>query len=68
MDIFISVLIYAAVAVGTFLLSFGIYKLIRFLGKKKIRLPKTLVRILKLFLLLVVLAIVGYFIFTGFRI
>jgi len=65
MNIFVSILIYTAVAVGTFLLLFGLYKLIRFLRSKNIRIPNTVKRILKLFLLLVVLAVVGYFIFTG---
>ena len=68
MNIFISVLIYAACAVGTFLLLFGLYKLIQFLRLKNIRIPNTVKRILKLLLLLAVLAVVGYFVFTGYRI
>lgn len=68
MNIFISVLIYAACAVGTFLLLFGLYKLIQFLRSKNIRIPNTVKRILKLLLLLAVLAVVGYFVFTGYRI
>lgn len=68
MDIFIKVLIYAACAVGTFLLLFGLYKLIRFLRSKNIHIPNTVKRILKLFLLLAVLAVVGYFVFTGYQI
>ena len=68
MNIFISVLIYAACAVGTFLLLFGLYKLIQFLRSKNIRIPNTVKRILKLLLLLAVLAVVGYFVFTGFQI
>ncbi len=68
MNIFISVLIYTACAVGTFLLLFGLYKLIRFLRSKNIHIPNTVKRILKLLLLLAVLAVIGYFIFTGYRI
>ena len=68
MNIFISILIYAACAVGTFLLLFGLYKLIQFLRSKNIRIPNTVKRILKLLLLLAVLAVVGYFVFTGYRI
>lgn len=68
MDIFIKVLIYAACAVGTFLLLFGLYKLIRFLLSKNIHIPNTVKRVLKLLLLLAVLAVVGYFVFTGFQI
>ena len=68
MDIFIKVLIYAACAVGTFLLLFGLYKLIRFLRVKNIHIPNTVKRVLKLLLLLAVLAVVGYFVFTGFQI
>lgn len=68
MNIFISVLIYAACAVGTFLLLFGLYKLIQFLRSKNIRIPNTVKRILKLLLLLAVLAVVGYFVFTEYRI
>ena len=68
MNIFISVLIYAACAVGTFLLLFGLYKLIQFLRSKNIRIPNTVKRILKLLLLLAVLAFVGYFVFTGYQI
>ena len=68
MNIFISVLIYAACAVGTFLLLFGLYKLIQFLRLKNIRIPNTVKRILKLLLLLAVLAVVGYFVFTGYQI
>ena len=68
MNIFISVLIYAACAVGTFLLLFGLYKLIQFLRSENIRIPNTVKRILKLLLLLAVLAVVGYFVFTGYRI
>ena len=68
MDILVKVLIYAACAVGTFLLLFGLYKLIQFLRSKNIRIPNTVKRILKLLLLLAVLAVVGYFVFTGYRI
>lgn len=68
MNIFISVLIYVACAVGAFLLLFGLYKLIRFLHLKNIHIPNTVKRILKLFLLLAVLAVVGYFVFTGYQI
>lgn len=68
MNILVSILIYAVTAVGTFLLLFGLYKLIRFLRKKNICIPNTVKRILKLLLLLAVLAVVGYFIFIGFRI
>lgn len=68
MNIFISILIYAACAVGTFLLLFGLYKLIRFLHSKNIHIPNTVKRVLKLLLLLAVLAVVGYFVFTGFQI
>ena len=68
MDIFITVLIYIAVAVAVLLVSFFIYKLIRFLGSKNIRLPATAIRILKLILLIAVLIVAGYFIYTGFQI
>ena len=68
MNIFIVVLIYVACAVGLLLLLFGLYKLIRFLHSKNIRIPNTVKRILKLFLLLAVLAVVGYFVFTGYQI
>lgn len=68
MDIFVKVLIYVVCAVVTFLLLFGLYKLIRFLRSKNIHIPNTVKRILKLLLLLAVLAVIGYFVFTGYRI
>lgn len=68
MDIFIKVLIYIAVAAAVFLASFFIYRLIRFLASKNIRVPQTVVRIFKLILLIVVIMAAGYFVFTGFQI
>lgn len=68
MNIFIVVLIYVACAVGLFLLLFGIYKFVSYLRVKNIHIPNTVKRVLKLFLLLAVLAVVGYFVFTGFQI
>lgn len=62
------VLIYIAVAVAVFVLCRLIYKFVLWLGTKNIRIPKTSVRIFKLILLLIVLALVGYFIYTGFQI
>ena len=62
------VLIYIAVAVATFVLCRLLYKLIIWLKTKNIRIPKTVVRIFKLILLLIILALVGYFIYIGFQI
>ena len=68
MDIFIAVLIYIAVAAAVLLVSFLIYKLIRFLASKNVRVPATAVRIFKLILLIAVIVAAGYFVFTGFQI
>ena len=67
MSIFLCVLIYIAVAAAVFLASFLIYKLIRFLASKNIRVPATAVRIFKLILLIAVIMAAGYFVFTGFQ-
>ena len=67
MDIFVKILIYIAVAAAVFLASFLIYKLIRFLASKNIRVPATAVRIFKLILLIAVIMAAGYFVFTGFQ-
>lgn len=68
MNTVLRVLIYIAVAVAVFVLCRLIYKFVLWLGTKNIRIPKTVVRIFKLILLLIVLALVGYFIYTGFQI
>ncbi len=68
MSTVVRVLIYIAVAVAVFVLCRLIYKFVLWLGTKNIRIPKTVVRIFKLILLLIVLALVGYFIYTGFQI
>lgn len=68
MNTVLRVLIYIAVAVAVFVLCRLLYKFIKWLGTKNIRIPKTVVRIFKLILLLIVLALVGYFIYTGFQI
>ena len=68
MDIFITVLIYIAVAAAALFVSFLIYKLIRFLASKNVRVPATAVRIFKLILLIAVIMAAGYFVFTGFQI
>ena len=68
MDIFIAVLIYIAVAAAVLFVSFLIYKLIRFLASKNVRVPATAVRIFKLILLIAVIVAAGYFVFTGFQI
>ena len=60
-----NILIYAAYAVVSFLFVFFTYKLIRFLQAKNIRIPKTIKRILKLLLLIGIVIVIGYFIFTG---
>ena len=60
-----NILIYAAYAVVSFLFVFFTYKLIRFLQAKNIRIPKTIKRILKLLLLIGIIIVIGYFIFTG---
>lgn len=68
MNTVVKVLIYIAVAAAVLLVSFLIYKLIRFLASKNIRVPQTAVRIFKLILLIAVLIVAGYFIYTGFQI
>ena len=68
MSIFLRVLISVAVAAAVLLVSFLIYKLIRFLVSKNIRVPATAVRIFKLILLIAVIMAAGYFVFTGFQI
>lgn len=68
MNTVILIFIYIAVMIAVFVLCCLIYKLILWLGTKNIHIPQTAVRIFKLLLLLVVLAIVGYFIYTGFQI
>lgn len=68
MSIFLRVLIYIAVAVAVFILCRLLYKFVLWLDTKNIRIPKTAVSIFKLILLLIVLALVGYFIYTGFQI
>ena len=67
MDIFVKVLIYISVAAAVFLASFLIYKLIRFLASKNIRVPATAVWIFKFILLIAVIMAAGYFVFTGFQ-
>ena len=68
LDIFLKILIYIAVAAAVFLVGFLLYKFIRFLASKNIRVPQTAVRIFKLLLLIAVLIVAGYFIYTGFQI
>ena len=68
MGIVVRVLIYIAVAAAVFILCRLLYKFVLWLGTKNIRIPKTAVRIFKLILLLLFLALVGYFIYTGFQI
>lgn len=67
MDIFVKILIYIAVAAAALFVSFLIYKLIRFLASKNVRVPATAVRIFKLILLIAVIMAAGYFVFTGFQ-
>ena len=67
MNAVVKVLIYIAVAAAVLLVSFLIYKLIRFLASKNIRVPATAVRIFKLILLIAVIMAAGYFVFTGFQ-
>lgn len=68
MNAVVKVLIYIAVAAAVFLVGFLLYKFIRFLASKNIRIPQTAVRIFKLMLLIAVLIVAGYFIYTGFQI
>ena len=68
MSTFLRVLTYIAVAAAVFIVGFLLYKLIRFLASKNIRVPQTAVRIFKLILLIAVLIVAGYFIYTGFQI
>lgn len=68
MNAVVKVLIYIAVAAAVFIVGFLLYKFIRFLASKNIRVPQTAVRIFKLILLIAVLIVVGYFIYTGFQI
>jgi len=62
------VLIYIAVAVAVFVLCRLLYKFIKWLGTKNIRIPQTAVQIFKLILFIAVLIVAGYFIYTGFQI
>lgn len=68
MNAVVKVLIYIAVAAAVLLASFLIYKLIRFLVSKNVRVSATAVRIFKLILLIAVIMAAGYFVFTGFQI
>ena len=68
MNTVVKILIYIAVIVVALILCCIIYKTIKWFAAKNIRVPQTAIRIFKLLLLLVVLAIVGYFIYTGFQI
>lgn len=68
LNIFLKILIYIAVAAAVFLVGFLLYKFIRFLASKNIRVPQTAVWIFKLLLLIAVLIVAGYFIYTGFQI
>ena len=68
MSTFLHILIYIAVAVAVFIVGFLLYKFIRFLASKNIRVPQTAIRIFKLILLIAVLIVAGYFIYTGFQI
>ena len=68
MSTFLRVLIYIAIAAAVFIVGFLLYKFICFLASKNIRVPQTAVRIFKLILLIAVLIVAGYFIYTGFQI
>ncbi len=68
MNAVVKVLIYIAVAAAVFIVGFLLYKFIRFLASRNIRVPQTVVRIFKLILLIAVLIVAGYFIYTGFQI
>ena len=67
MNTVVKILICIAIIVAAFILCRITYKIIKWLAVKNIRVPQTAVRIFKLLLLLVLLAFVGYFIYTGFR-